>query len=277
MRQLTRRGRKTHLRAVFLGDIVSTEVIIREVYEKYHLEVLRDKVFAHLDPHSVCLDIGANIGNHACYFENHFDRVIAFEPNPMVYHVLCANTLGHKVEAVQLGLSDKQGELWFKQNAQNLGASSVCDREEDADSKIKVMPLDEYVAQNGLTNISFMKIDVEGHELYMLRGAEQTLKTQKPIIAAEGFFEEEPELGEGIEAFLRQTGYTHFYRMVLGHPWGRWLSDRGYDPRRGIFSVILSDKVKRTQTLEPIETLLGQDHALFIASTEPLPGVDGKR
>ena len=81
------------VRAIFIGDYVSNKILLDGIYEGRELNALDQLVFCHLPRDSVALDIGANIGNHTAYFARYFSRVIAFEPNPMVFAVLSANVV----------------------------------------------------------------------------------------------------------------------------------------------------------------------------------------
>lgn len=273
MKRFRQAGNTPHLRAVFLGDYVSTEVITKGIYEKHQLDVLEREVFGHLKDAPVCLDIGANIGNHACFFARHFERVIAFEPNPVVHGLLAVNTMGLPIERHQMGLSDQQGALWFRQDNVNLGASSIVDTEEDADFSIPVETLDSFCAQEAVDRIDFIKIDVEGHEANVLRGARATLKAHGPVLATEGLFRNDPKLGEEVEDVLRSAGYTNFYGLAPRHPLAAWLAARGWRLNSGLMAVVLPEEVKRARKLERRDHLTGENHALFIATTQPLAGI----
>ena len=116
-----------------MGDFTSTRIILDGVYERRELEVLSREVLPHLSRASTALDIGANIGNHTVWFAGHFDRVVAFEPNPMVAALLRINTmaLGEAVEVVEVGLSDISGQVEFKIDGNHLGCSHITDRPAD--------------------------------------------------------------------------------------------------------------------------------------------------
>ena len=109
----------TGVRAVFLGDFVSGQVIRHGYYERRELETLARSVFANSASKSTALDIGANIGNHAAFLSNHFGRVIAFEPNPMVACLLKANAMATGGGGGIRGCRD--GPVRFKRDAQFLG------------------------------------------------------------------------------------------------------------------------------------------------------------
>jgi hypothetical protein len=69
--------------------------------------------------------------------------------------------------------------------------------------------LDEYFKENPSLSISFIKIDVEGHELKALQGASDTLKIHHPILALELHVKKERTQSEDILEFLEQQGYGY--------------------------------------------------------------------
>ncbi len=249
------------VRAVFLADYVSRKVIVDGAYERAELDALSRKLFYRIPCNSTALDIGANIGNHAIQFAKHFDRVIAFEPNPMVASVLRANTMETRnaIEVIEIGLSDAPGRLSFEINNRNLGSSRIIDG--PSRDTIEVTTLDALVGPLNLNNVRFVKIDVEGHEDKVIAGAANLLSTSHPIIAMEGFYKTDPEKGLRVSALLDQFGYTNFYRLT--------------DPRHFVLRTLRSATPKplrkaRVLTLERIEHISGEDHPLAIASAEPL-------
>lgn len=274
VRQWLRKYRKQKVvpsvRAVFLGDAVSTQIILDGVYEKYELEALREQVFIQLDPGSTCLDIGANIGNHANFFSKHFGRVIAFEPNPMVHAVLVANTFGSNVTPIPQGLSDTRCELPFQQNFANLGASQIVETNHSEVSKINVIPLDDLIEEYALSDVSFVKIDVENHELQALRGAINFLSKNMPVIAMEAFFKEHPERGKKIEDLLKDLGYQYFYKLTPRSNFVRRLEGTPMSAKKGIMKAVLPEKMRKSLKLEETFGIAGNDHQLLIVANNPL-------
>lgn len=257
------RGRAPIVRAVFLGDLISRRVILDGIYEGRELEVLSREVFPRLDRPATALDIGANIGNHACYFAAHFDRVVAFEPNPPVAAVLRANVMGRKVEVVETGLSDRPGKLNFSVNQNNLGASRVT--VDPSDTTIKVDTLDRLAGPLGLDNVRFIKIDVERHEEQVLAGATALLASQRPVIAMEGHYKSCRETGLRVAAQLDRIGYRHFYSFAAQR---HSLFDRRYGSLRCVIPKALRPSARLT--LASIDSVAGRDHDLVVAAAEPL-------
>ncbi len=197
--------------AVFVGDHVSSKIIIDGIYEHRELAFLAKELFP-LFPHdSTALDIGANIGNHACFFADHFKRVVAFEPNPMVATLLRLNSSGRRIEVVEKGLSDTNGTLNFSLNRKNLGGSMVTDG--NTRMEIEVERLDSLVETMNLQDVSFVKIDVEGHEDEVLAGSFELLSKQRPIIAMEGFYKTDVKRVSVYQGLLREMGCGSFYAL----------------------------------------------------------------
>jgi hypothetical protein len=82
---------------------------------------------------------------------------------------------------------------------------------DDGNVSIETIPLDDFVEENRLPRISFMKIDVEGYELHVLRGAKQVLTKHKPILMVEFVCpENRGNISDLLELadYLRSLGYT---------------------------------------------------------------------
>jgi FkbM family methyltransferase len=252
--------------AVFLGDFVSTEIILHGAYEKYELKALENFVFSHLNKNSCCLDIGANIGNHSCTFSNSFSKVYSFEPNPPVRYVLQANTYGKNIEVIDCGLSNKAGTIHFKQNFSNLGASHIVDNESASDISIDIDTLDSVVKERDISNVSFVKIDVEGHEAQVLAGGENFFKKEKPIIALEAIFLKFPEEAKEVMSTLETLGYRNFYTFAyaskLTRVLRRWLGAKATK----MFTSLLPTKIGKSLILTEVRNPLLANHLLLICS-----------
>lgn len=257
-------GRRTPaVRAVFLGDLISRRVILDGIYEGRELEALSREVFPRLDRPATALDIGANIGNHSRYFAAHFDRVVAFEPNPPVAAVLRANVMDRRVEVVEMGLSDRPGELNFSVNQTNLGASRVT--ADPGGITIKVDTLDRLTGPLGLDNVRFIKMDVERHEEQVLAGAEALLASQRPVIAMEGHYKSCRETGLRVATLLDGLGYRYFYRFAARQ-------GSLFDLRHGSLRDVIPRPLRPSArlTLASIDSVVGRNHKLVVASAETL-------
>jgi len=153
------------------------------------------------------LDIGANCGYYSYALAELYDRVIAFEPNASVTKELeaCRPT---NVEIRHLGASDsarketlyvpqsKEGRLltgWASFNRDHLQ-----ERTGEVEVSVQTATLDGFQ----LSGVSFVKIDVEGHEVAALRGARQFLHTNRPTV----LIEVRPETSDEVTSLLTQAG-----------------------------------------------------------------------
>ena len=207
--------------------------------------------------------IASVIGNHACYFAAHFDRVVAFEPNPPVAAVLRANVMGRNVEVVETGLSDRPGKLNFSVDQTNLGGSRITG--DYNGMTINVDTLDRLAGPLGLDNVSFLKIDVERHEEHVLRGAAALLASQRPVIAMEGHYESYPETGLRVAAQLNRLGYRYFYTFAELRA---SLFNRRYERICRVAPRPLRPRARLT--LAPVDSVADRNHNLVVVAAEPL-------
>lgn len=165
-----------------------------------------------------CLDIGANIGNHALFFARHFEAVEAFEPSSRTFALLAVNTRDlPNVRIHRLGLSDSEGVFSLFVPLGNVGEGSVLRQAQHEgpvrEERIEVVPLDT-LADIAACDIGLVKVDVEGMEADVLRGARATLARCKPAVV----FEQQPEdIENGTSpsiALLRELGYSRFHECV---------------------------------------------------------------
>jgi FkbM family methyltransferase len=123
--------------------------------------------------------------------------------------------LGLSIRVEAVALSDEEGEARLRMLVDDLGRSTVESgnvlADEDgsrvSDSWVPKRRLDDY----GLSDVGFIKIDVEGHELSVLRGATSTLRSQRPALLIEAEDRHRPNAVADMDAFLRGLGYSGFF------------------------------------------------------------------
>jgi len=174
------------------------------------------------------LDIGANMGAHTLPLAQAVGppgKVIAFEPTAYAYRKLIRNIslnpgLEPRIRAEQIMLSDSDEQLSCPSLYSSWGLNSIETSRHPkhlgqlmATDGATCVKLDDYVAESGLSRIDFIKIDVDGNECSVLRGALQTLKTHRPKILMEfmpyGLNEHGSTLEELVE-LLKSTDYGIF-------------------------------------------------------------------
>lgn len=174
-------------------------------------------------PGDLMLDIGANIGWYSCVFAKAYPelRVLAFEPDPVSYRLLCDNIEANRltgIAAVPLALSSEAGVATFYQyGGGNRGMNSLLATHAQASERIQVTTavLDDHLHDAGLGEslIRFVKIDIEGHEYEALRGAVSALRRTQCLLLEYSpmFFARLGYRGEDLLGLLDDAGLVpHF-------------------------------------------------------------------
>lgn len=224
LRKLGRANKGNFVLACVPNDTIGREIIVRGLYEKDILDPLFEQIFAQyysVFANSIALDVGANIGNHSCYFSKYFDSVISFEPNPGTAMLMRANLLLNNITNVsvqEIGLSDQKRELPFLQDNENLGGSGFKDSQPTGSPKGRYLGVDQGdIVLNRLSirnkKIALIKLDVEGHEYPALKGLEVTITRNRPIIMFETHTSEGEWGGKAILDYLRSLGICYFYSI----------------------------------------------------------------
>lgn len=137
----------------------------------------------------VFVDVGANIGLHTLAIAAHVAEggsVVAFEPHPLNHRLLVRNlrqnNLRHVV-AENAGLAEFDTTLIG--SAQPGGGNWSLASRGDHHFDVRLMRLDDYWRDHPLPRLDLMKIDVEGAEVRVLRGARQTIARFRPLIVFE--------------------------------------------------------------------------------------------
>lgn len=155
----------------------------------------------------VVRDVGANVGFYALLagvLAGQEGRVLAFEPVAenvaILRRHLSLNDLETRVEVVEAAVADKSGIRHF--SAGEYRATGKLDRA--GQIEVRVVSLDEMMAEGRLPRVDVIKIDVEGAELEVLEGAKEVLTRYRPRLVVELH---NPEMDRKCPEFLRQLGY----------------------------------------------------------------------
>lgn len=258
--------------ACFAFDAITLAIHLDGRYEHEELEFLAETVFPQLPNRSACLDLGANIGNHSLHFAEHFDRVIAFEPHPRTFGLLKLNAdLVANVVAINCGVSSAPGRVTVSENRGNMGASSI-GRQADAGGRevsFELRRVDDIPEVLACGAISFVKIDVEGHELEALKGAAETLRRHQPVVAIEALADEVREGSTAALDFLRSLGYSHCYELC-DSGWVGKLPRRAAKAVRALISLVTGVRARRPKSLRRLEGLAVRNYPMLLCATRPL-------
>lgn len=185
------------------------------------------------------IDVGANIGNHALYLASVVGCYVhAFEPNRRLHEPLSRsvikNGFSDRMTIFGFGVGAKKSKAVLDGiNEDNLGAQSL-KIIEDESSGIDIFPLDDFAFDK---TVAVIKVDVEGMELDVLKGAEQLIEKDKPLLVVEASTSSSYSL---VEEFMKNKKYlychsfngtpTHFFihqDKILGTPWVDLFYDNG--------------------------------------------------
>lgn len=165
-------------------------------------------------PPQVFFDIGANYGLHSVLLLVHGVRVVSFEPNPACherFRAVCAlNGVSCDIRPVALGARDGWCELWFPPSDTWEGTTDagmrehLSAREPIMVTAVEQRTLDGFVRESGLAP-DLVKMDTEGTEADVLRGALHTLKSRHPTVIFESWTSS--RRGELFD-LLQQAGYA---------------------------------------------------------------------
>jgi len=192
-------------------DYISNEISIQGIFEKNQLDTFFEWIAClNLETEkSICLDIGANIGNHSLYLSRYFEKVLSFEPNPFIFRLLSINSkLTNNIHCYNFGCSNEAGKAYLNSVSKNLAGSFVSAESSSESDEIELVILDNFLED--LDNIKLLKIDVEGHEYKALSGAKNLIKRNKPIILFEQQKQEFKDNSSPTIDLLRDLGYKKF-------------------------------------------------------------------
>jgi FkbM family methyltransferase len=168
---------------------------------------------AHLNG-GVLIDVGANVGSVSLLVADKINRAILFEPNPVAAARARENIAINRLpfEVHELAVSDVQGTV----ELEDAGGASPCNRTVVGfETKVRtrtvrrVALLDEFLDDQLITSeISVVKIDVEGHENAVIHGMKRLLREKRPRLVMFEYLQR-TNLSEALASF-QAAGYKTF-------------------------------------------------------------------
>jgi FkbM family methyltransferase len=152
----------------------------------------------------LCLDVGANIGFMSMALASTGLAVLAFEPQEELFRLLVENTANMPVVPFHMALGSNMGtahipKIMYGSNGNYGGVSLV--KAGFATRPVRIDTIDNM----NLEDVGFIKIDVEGYELEVLKGAEKTIKHWRPTMYIE---DDREDKRAALHAFLEELGYS---------------------------------------------------------------------
>lgn len=191
---------------------VDGSIFLKGVFEPEYLELFKNN----LDTGNTFIDIGANIGHHSLFASKVVGdngKVIAFEPLKDIYNQFQESINKNNFKNITLynkGCGSKEEILTIYSTNKNIGGSSVIpspDKRENG--KIEIIVPDNILENE--KRVDFIKIDVEGYELEVLKGLKNTIQKFHPKIFLEYspyYYELKDEnISREIVEFLLENNY----------------------------------------------------------------------
>jgi FkbM family methyltransferase len=215
---MNQNGKKWQSRpAIWAFDDLSHKITCFGILEEQALTLIRQKFLPEDSPQKdTLLDVGANIGNHAVFFADKFKKVVCFEPEERNFSLLKVNTSAHQnIECFNMGVSATPGfGVMINGDRTNSGKGQISEitGEQYSTHHIEICSIDTFGCLDESV-IDVLKLDVEGHELQVLKGAQTSIAKDKPII----LFELNAQFGipdeENPIPLLKELGYQDFHHV----------------------------------------------------------------
>ena len=133
--------------------------------------------------------------------------VYAFEPYPRTFEKLKTNISLNKntaVRAYNMGLGEEKGTLYMMQHSPSNSGGFRMTEDKQNSIEVGVTTFDEFISEQGIPAVDFIKIDVEGFEVQVLKGALQSIKKFRPVVIFEYSLENIGAQGGDIQGILKE-------------------------------------------------------------------------
>lgn len=187
----------------FTEDPSFDDVWLRQVYFPYKPR----------SEHTV-IDVGAHMGFFTLRVANSVRKVVAVEPDPTSFRFLAFNVqrndLQNKVILLKLALGEKNDGIYLDRTGYGFGRSKISLKKKG--SRVPMKTLDSVVERAELEHVDLIKIDTEGSEPQILKGAIRTIREYEPDLLIAAYHS--PNEFRELQVFLRSHGY-HVFRYYV--------------------------------------------------------------
>lgn len=213
------------------------------------------------------IDVGANLGTFSIRLaRNHRCETLSFEPQPRLARLLAENAAANGVEKLvrieRFALGETEGESEFFINSGHLGSSGMLATAAAQKVVVPVRRMDEIVSPEDWRRAAVLKVDVEGFEREVFKGAGRLFEIARPPIVFE-LNRDSLDLREQrpieVIAPLRAAGYRHFFAVGA----------RLFPPENGAYRI--ANIVAVTGSDDPLVQACGFDPAGCASARRGLP------
>lgn len=182
------------------------------------IEPARMNLYNLVKPGSIVMDVGANVGDttmHLAKYAGEKGQVHSFEPDTYNFARITKNLSLNNFKNItlnNLGLGAEESYLKIiVRDEHNRGMNQLIKEElKEGDAGVKIVKLDDYISENAIDHVDLIKIDVEGFDFEVLKGASQILDRIKPDLFIElddRCLKKQASSAMELVAFLNTKGY----------------------------------------------------------------------
>lgn len=172
--------------------VPATLLSFEKGYEPEELSIV-NILCSYINDNAVFFDVGANLGWYTLNILKQYPNIksYAFEPIKETYFKMQKNIKINQITNCNLynfGLWDNNQQTSFFYDIEASGASSIVDiRERNSTVKVcgEVRRMDDFIVEENINRLDFIKCDVEGAELFVFKGGIESIQKYKPIIFSE--------------------------------------------------------------------------------------------
>ena len=203
---------------LFLTSSIDREIYLKNKYEKDQLDFVKKEMLN--QKYDYFFDIGSYIGYYSLSLCKFVTKTVAFEPNHQNFQRLSKNVEinNFNIRCLRLGCSDSKNKLklWYTDKNKRGGSSILHESDKELNKYDITKLLFEEIETDRLDNLYslenkkiFFKIDVERHELNVLKGALNILSNNQCYLQIEIF----PHLQDEILSFLNDNHFKLLHRI----------------------------------------------------------------
>jgi FkbM family methyltransferase len=167
-----------------IGDYIQYWIFMEGGYERDICHFISQNI-----KNRIFIDIGANIGCYGLSLCKYADHIYAFEASESSCKMFQKNVEMNflkNVTIINRAVYDTNGNrVYLRHSNDASGNNSLFINEGNIIEEVETITIDEYVNKEGINNVGVIKIDIEGSELYAIKGAKNTIKKYRPIIICE--------------------------------------------------------------------------------------------
>jgi FkbM family methyltransferase len=207
-----------HLREAGILNFENMQVSGESNFLKQYLKTIAEPIV---------FDVGANVGGYtkAALEVCPSAKIYGFEPHPLNFAKLARNLEGTSATLFRYALGDSDDVVTFYDRSDKYGSAhaslysdviEVLHRKESIASQVAIKRLDDVAVGLGVQRIHLLKIDTEGHELAVLKGAERMLRSGQVDVIQFEFNE---------TCVIARTFFRDFWDFLPGYRFYRLLPD----------------------------------------------------